>query len=182
MRLEQLHGGSIREMARSQRRLHRRPSRFTRFCGGTSAKLIAGSTFPAASRSMMSGTWGPGGKELVAFGRKPAGHDQSAFQGILVVTCDAGGTGSVDWQVKPYGVGADGEAYGRQPVVGFHRTGGDVCGGADVQRRAIGLGLGSGCELIDGGVDPLRGRSRCRRPRRCRRAAPPSVGMWRTQP
>jgi hypothetical protein len=25
---------------------------------------------------------GPGGKELVAFGRKPADHDQSAFQGI----------------------------------------------------------------------------------------------------
>jgi hypothetical protein len=25
---------------------------------------------------------GPGGKELVASGRKPAGHDQSAFQGI----------------------------------------------------------------------------------------------------
>jgi hypothetical protein len=26
---------------------------------------------------------GPGGKELVAFGRKPADHDQSAFQGFM---------------------------------------------------------------------------------------------------
>jgi hypothetical protein len=25
---------------------------------------------------------GPGGKELITFGRKPADHDQSAFQGI----------------------------------------------------------------------------------------------------
>jgi hypothetical protein len=32
-------------------------SRFTRFCGGTSAKLIERATFLAASRSMMSGTW-----------------------------------------------------------------------------------------------------------------------------
>ena len=43
--------------------------------------ILGRATFVAASRSMMSGT-GTGGKELVAFGRKPADHDQSAFQGI----------------------------------------------------------------------------------------------------
>jgi hypothetical protein len=53
----QLHGALIREKTRSQRRLHRRPSRFTRFCGGTSAKLSARAIFLAASRSIMSGTW-----------------------------------------------------------------------------------------------------------------------------
>jgi hypothetical protein len=40
----------------SQRRLHRRPSRFTRFCDGTSAKLSARAIL-AASHSIMSGPW-----------------------------------------------------------------------------------------------------------------------------
>jgi hypothetical protein len=37
-----------------------------------------------AGRITLDDEWymGPGGKELVAFGRKPADHDQSAFQGI----------------------------------------------------------------------------------------------------
>jgi hypothetical protein len=38
-------------------------------------------TFLAASRSMTSSTWNRR-KELVAFGRKPADHDQLAFRGI----------------------------------------------------------------------------------------------------
>jgi hypothetical protein len=79
---EQLHGGSIREKTRSQRRLRRRPSRFPRFCGGISAKLIERATFLVASRSMTSGTWAGAEKSSSPFGRKPADHDQSAFQGI----------------------------------------------------------------------------------------------------
>jgi hypothetical protein len=38
---------------------------------------------PSSSKGQPSWSHlGPGGKELVAFGRKPADHDQSAFQGI----------------------------------------------------------------------------------------------------
>jgi hypothetical protein len=48
----------------------------------TSAKVIARASFPG--RITLDEDWymGPGGKELVAFGHKPADHDQSAFQGI----------------------------------------------------------------------------------------------------
>jgi hypothetical protein len=53
-----------------------------RFCGGTSARPIARAAFPAGSRSMTSGAWAQAERNSSPFGRKPADHDQSAFQGI----------------------------------------------------------------------------------------------------